>query len=218
MQFTRRGEGGAARGAGAAAQGRRRRDRRKAHVERIERAGRPAPGAHRGQETRNPRWSSALRVIIAIGRSGNYRALGVPGREARQGLSTASTTRRNTRARTCWWSAAATRRWRRRSRWRWRGAAVTLSYRKQGVRAPQARQRREDSSSCSATPTPTSPSRSRRRSASIRPMTAQHGRGQARPIRLMMASQGEGDPRRRGRARATRRPGRRRCPTTWCSP
>jgi thioredoxin reductase/ferredoxin len=48
----------------------------KAHVDRVERKGSELRVHLAGKE---PRAVSALRVIIAIGRSGNYRALGVPG-------------------------------------------------------------------------------------------------------------------------------------------
>ena len=80
----------------------------------------------------------ARRVIVAIGRSGSYRALGVPGEE-RDASITGSTTRTTSPARTCSWWAAGTRPSRPPSRSRRRGDASRSRTGRRSSRAPSRR-------------------------------------------------------------------------------
>ena len=119
----------------------------KAHVERIERKRRRAAGAP-GQRREPVR---ALRVIIAIGRSGNYRALGCAGEKLDKvfhrlydpkeyaGQERAGGRRRRLGAGVGDRAGAGGR-----------GGDAQLS--RQGIRAPQARQRRQAAARCERDP------------------------------------------------------------------
>ena len=209
----RRRQGGAARRArGAAA-----RQAASRCAKRARRAHRARAAASSSVHVAGSEPVRALRVIIAIGRSGNYRALGVPGEkldkvyhrlyDPKDYAGQAGAGRRRRRL----------ARWRRRSRSRMAGARRDAQPPRHGIRAPQAGERRAGCARSRRTRAPTSPSRSRLRAG-------EHGDGRnmlhgpsrrhaARAARL--EGRRSARRRRRGHRRATA--SSRRCPTTWCS-